>query len=125
MLISVLSGALEILVFEEAALPFLEPIYGGYPCPGTNSSPEGEDRSTIPLYDTSKMEVARDLHSDDTATGSENNEGSEWEFPSAYQVPPGEDDYSSSSWPHEPSFCARIWTDNAREEGSPEHSFPM
>lgn len=123
MLVSVLFGSLEVLIYPEDQLPYLQPIYGSAPCPRTPGSRivessdsvddswrpspgDGEDGRQVPDDEGRDIIFGERSSSSDGTSNSENG-------PKAW-----------NSWPHEPRFCASVWSiydDRANDD--PENSY--
>lgn len=128
MLLSVMSGTLEVLVYSTEELHNLRPVYGRAPCAertrGLSSIQTAANDSDAPSIDTGLKadEQVRQSLSDD-----EKMDPFDGAVPTNTLNPATTSEEDAwDGWPHEPHFCARVWpadgdgpTDDSTEDPSP------
>lgn len=126
-IISVISSALEVLVYTADALPSLRPTYGGAPCPREGNSTTTSDIDFDGDYTTEDRAVnvdgradqngPVDFGSDDEERGDSTKERKYEKFSSG--------EYIYGKWPHEPRYCAKLWPEEGdSRNGSSDTSAP-
>lgn len=136
-LISVISSALEVLVYTSDVLPSLRPTYGGAPCPGRGNSTTTSDidfdgNHTTDFNGRAAQNGSVDLGSDDDERGdapvrsySTREEGKEGGDGGVKEKGLSSGEYISGRWPHEPRYCAKLWPEEGdRRNGSSATAAP-
>lgn len=125
MLLSVVSGTLEVLVYPSDELRNLRPVYGSAPCAERESGLSNVRSGANDSHDSStETGVNVDEHARYLLSEDENkNQVSGFVSANTLKSAVTTEEDAWGGWPHEPRFCARVWpaADNDPADGSTEN----
>lgn len=134
MLLSVLSGTLEVLVYSSDELQNLRPVYGGAPCAEDHHHGSWSENSLFEATDantpTSGVSPNEDMQTEQQISDEEQNDELDEAvaLDGAMEAVAGRVPKPSDSWLHEPRFCAHVWPVNDGDdpgEARVENSSPV